>query len=167
MPEPKRSPETTGDEPRRPAAPIRLGYLNSVQLLGRVTMDPDLRYTPKGTAVLGFRIALNRRYKDQASGEWKDQPYYFSVNVWGQQAERLGETMKRGSAVLIEGELRSRSWESQSGEKRSAIEINARRVQVLDKTYGEGQGPAPQPPAGPEEDAPEAAAPDALDDIPF
>jgi len=161
MPEPDRSGQ------RNPGMPLRLGSLNYVVLLGRVTMDPDLRYTPKGTAVLGFRIALNRRYKDQASGEWKDQPYYFSVNVWGQQAERLGETMKRGSAVLIEGELRSRSWESQSGEKRSAIEINARRVQVLDKTYGEGQGPAPQPPAGPEEDAPEAAAPDALDDIPF
>ncbi len=146
-------------------ADIRLGYLNTLSMLGRVTMDPDLRYTPKGTAVLGFRIALNRRYKDRTTDEWKDDTYYFTVNVWGQQAERVGETMKKGSAVLVEGELRSRSWETQSGEKRSAVEIHARRVQVLDR-FGERSQPSEgNAPAEPES----AGEPqgDALDDIPF
>lgn len=112
-------------------AEIRLGYLNSVALLGRVTQDPDLRYTPKGTAVLGFRIAVNRRYR--VGEEWRDDTSYLDVNVWAQQAERLGETMKKGSAVLVEGELRQRSYETKTGDKRSVVEIHARRVQVLDK----------------------------------
>jgi len=149
-------------------ADIRLGSLNTLALLGRVTMDPDLRYTPKGTAVLGFRVAVNRRYKDRTTDEWKDDTSYFTVNVWGQQAERVGETMKKGSAVLIEGELRSRSWETQSGEKRSVVEIHARRVQVLDR-FGERGAPEPED-AAPAPETGEAAEPpagDALDDIPF
>jgi len=144
-------------------ADIRLGYLNNVALLGRVTMDPDLRYTPKGTAVLGFRIACNRRYRDRASDEWKEDTYYFDINVWAQQAERLGETMKKGSAVLVEGELRSRTWETQSGDKRKAVEIHARRVQVLDKydyRSGDSQEPKEEKPA-------EGGPSDQLDDIPF
>jgi single-strand DNA-binding protein len=143
-------------------AEIRLGYLNSLCILGRVTMDPDLRYTPKGTAVLGFRIACNRRYKDRTTDEWKDDTYYFTVNVWGQQAERLGETMKKGSAVLVEGELRSRSWEAQDGTKRSAIEIYGRRDQLLDKFGGGGTPSSEELP----EVTPDASA-DQLDDIPF
>ena len=142
-------------------AEIRLGYLNQVTLLGRVTMDPDLRYTPKGTAVLGFRIAVNRRYLDKTTNEWKDDTSYFTCNVWAQQAERLGDIMKKGSAVLVEGELRSRSWETPTREKRYVVEINARRVQVLDKLY---TGPAPDKPA---EQKPDSTASDQLDDIPF
>jgi single-strand DNA-binding protein len=147
-------------------ADIRLGYLNSITLLARVTQDPDLRFTPKGTAVLGFNIACNRRYRDQATDEWKEEAYYFTANVWGQQAERLGETMKRGSAVLVEGELRSRAWETQSGDKRTAIEIHARRVQVLDK-FGERRGADTPPPPGEEPAAAPDGGGDALDDIPF
>lgn len=143
---------------------IRLGYLNTVLLLGRVTMDPDLRYTPRGSPVLSFRIAVNRRYKDPNADEWKDETYFFTVNVWGQQAERHSENMKKGSAVLVEGELRARSWETQSGEKRSAFEIFARRVQLLDKFGAEAPETSETPPTPSPE--PEAA-PDQLDDIPF
>ena len=144
-------------------AEIRLGYLNAVTLLGRATQDPDLRYTPKGTAVLGFRIALSRRYKDRETDEWKGEDYFFNVNLWGQQAERIGETMKKGSAVLVEGELRSRTWETQTGDKRYVVEVHARRVQVLDKypTQGQDAGPDEQPPVQPD------ATADQLDDIPF
>ncbi len=142
-------------------ADIRLGHLNYVALLGRVTMDPDLRYTPKGTAVLGFHIAVDRSYKDRATDEWIKETSFFNVNVWAQQAERTGETMKKGSAVLVEGELRSRSWETQSGEKRYVVEIHARRVQVLDKFVTEESAPAKPP-----EEQPGQAS-DQLDDIPF
>lgn len=143
-------------------AELRLGSLNVVILLGRVTMDPDLRYTPKGSAVLGFRIAVNRRYKDKATDEWKEDTSYFNVNIWGQQAERLSETMKKGSAVLVEGQLKSRSWETQAGEKRYAVDVWSARTQVLDKLSGE----APAGAAAPAEEEPDIPK-DQLDDIPF
>jgi single-strand DNA-binding protein len=151
------------------AAEIRLGSLNYVVLMGRACADPDLKYTPKGTPVLNFRIAVDRRYKDNATGEWKSDPSFFTVVYFGQFAERVGETLKKGSGVLVEGRLRSRSWESQSGEKRSAVEVNASRVQNLDKQPGTG---APRPGEG----APEAGTPaveevdippDQVDDVPF
>jgi single-strand DNA-binding protein len=147
--------------PRGTSAPLRLGSLNVVVLIGRVTMDPDLRYTPKGTAVLNYRIAVNRRYKDKATDEWKDDTSYFNVNAWGAQAERLGEQMKKGSAVLVEGQLRSRSWETQAGEKRYSVEIWSNRTQVLDKFNAEaGAAPATT------EEEPDIPK-DQLDDIPF
>ncbi len=156
--------EQNADARMRTSAQLRLGSLNVVLLIGRVTMDPDLRYTPKGTPVISFRIAVNRRYKDQATDEWKDQTGFFSVNAWGQLAERLGETMKRGSAVLIEGELRSRTYDTKAGEKRSVVEIYARRVQVLDRSPAE-PGAVPTEPQPPDEEFEPQT--DQLDDIPF
>jgi single-strand DNA-binding protein len=155
-------------EGRTPAAPIRLGSLNYVVLLGRVTMDPDLRYTPKGAAVLSFRVAVDRAWKDKATDEWKREASFFNVNIWGQAAERLSETMKKGSAVLVEGQLRSRSYETQAGDKRYVVEIWSSRTQVLDKTgapAAETGTPGGQPAAegGEEPDFPK----DQLDDIPF
>lgn len=143
-------------------AEIRLGYLNSVALLGRVVQDPDLRYTPKGTAVLGFRMAVNRRYR--VGEEWRDDTSFFDVNVWAQQAERLGETMKKGSAVLVEGELRQRSYETKTGDKRSVVEIHARRVQVLDKWDSQRRGDNEE--SNESGDQPDQGS-DQLDDIPF
>ena len=144
---------------------LRLGSLNYVVLLGRVTMDPDLRYVPSGAAVLGFRIAVNRRYKDK-SGEWKDDTSYFTVNIWGQAAERLSEQMKRGSAVLVEGQLRSRDWETKSGEKRTSVEIWSSRTQVLDKLGPGDAGSRPAQPDAKTDEEPDVPR-DQLDDIPF
>lgn len=153
------------------AAEIRLGTLNYVVLMGRAVADPDLKYTPKGTPVLNFRIAVDRRYKDNATGEWKNDPSFFSVTYFGQYAERAGETLKKGGAVVVEGRLRSRSYETQAGEKRYVVEVIAQRVQTLDKQPGTG---APRPTeAAPEAAAPAAAAeevdipPDQVDDVPF
>jgi single-strand DNA-binding protein len=154
MPDPERG-------QRNPGTPIRLGSLNYVVLLGRVTMDPDLRYTPSGAAVLGYRIAVNRRWLDKQSNEWKEDTSFFNVNIWGQSAERLSKTMRKGSAVLVEGQLRSRSWEGKDGEKRYVVEINSTRTQVLDKAeFPSGPG------AGPVEEEPDIPK-DQLDDIPF
>jgi len=146
---------------RNPTAPLRLGSLNVVILLGRVTMDPDLRYTPSGAAVLGFRIAVDRAWRDKTTDEWKREASFFQVNLWGQAAERLSKTMRKGSAVLVEGQLRSRTWEGKDGEKHYAVDINSTRTQVLDK-----QEFAPGPGAGPTEEEPDVPK-DQLDDIPF
>jgi len=152
-------PERSGQ--RNPGMPIRLGSLNVVILLGRVTMDPDLRYTPSGAAVLGFRIAVDRAWRDKATDEWKREASFFQVNLWGQAAERLSKTMRKGSAVLVEGQLRSRTWEGKDGEKHYAVDINSTRTQVLDKHEF-----APGPGAGPAEEEPDVPK-DQLDDIPF
>ncbi len=146
---------------RGPSVPIRLGNLNVVILLGRATMDPDLRYTPSGAAVLGFRIAVDRVWRDKTSNEWKKEASFFQVNLWGQAAERLSKTMKKGSAVLVEGQLRSRSWEGKDGEKRYVVEIHSSRTQVLDKIEF-----TPEAAAGPVEEEPDVPK-DQLDDIPF
>jgi len=143
-------------------AEIRLGSLNYIVLMGRVTHDPELKYTPKGNAVCNFGIAVNRRWKDKETGEWKDDPSSFRVQTWSKTAERCGEVMKKGSAVLIEGRLRSRSWNTQDGEKRNVVEVVATRVQILDKLVPETEV---APESAPDEnvDIPK----DQLDDIPF
>lgn len=111
---------------------IRLGYLNSVQLIGRLVADPELRYTQKGAPVCDFRIASTRRYKNRETGEQQEETLFINVVAWRRQAELANDFLKKGSAVLIEGRVRSRQWESAQGEKRSTIEIVARRIQFLD-----------------------------------
>lgn len=152
------------------AAEIRLGSLNVVILMGRAVADPDLKYTPKGTPVLNFRIAVDRRYKDTVTGEWKNDPSFFSVNQWGQFAEQNGERIKKGSALMVEGRLRSRTWETQNGEKRTVVEVVAQRVQCLDKfnPTAPAAAPGPGPAAGPAPEGEEVEIPpDQVDDVPF
>ena len=117
---------------------IRLPSFNSVVLAGYATADAEIRYTPKGAAVLNFNIGVNRSYKDKTTDEWVSESSFFAVTVWNQQAERVAERLRKGSAVVVEGELRQRRWETDSGDKRSVVEVTARRVQVLDKTHSEG-----------------------------
>jgi single-strand DNA-binding protein len=111
---------------------LRLGYLNNVLLIGRLVADPELRYTQKGAPVCDFRIACSRRYKNRETGEWQEETLFINIVAWRRQAETANDYLKKGSAVLIEGSLRSRQWETSQGEKRSAIEIVARRIQFLD-----------------------------------
>ncbi|TET78422.1 single-stranded DNA-binding protein, partial [candidate division TA06 bacterium] len=116
-------------------ADLKLPSLNHVLIAGRLTRDPDLRYTPSGTAVCNFRLASGRRFKDQ-SGEWRDDPTFVNVVTWKKTAENCGEYLKKGSAVLVEGRLQSRSWETEDGQKTSVLEIVAQRVQFLDRVGG-------------------------------
>lgn len=115
-------------------AEIRLPSINYLILSGRLTHDPDMRYTPNGRPVLNMQIASNRRYL--VGDEWKDDTLFIRVTVWGSNAERLGGKLTKGSAVVVEGRLTYRQWESE-GQKRSAIEIQAMRVQALDKAAGD------------------------------
>ena len=102
---------------------------NQITIVGNLTDDPELRYTPNGAAVANFRVAVSRRFKDPQSGEWKDaETSFFTVNVWRSMAENAAETLTRGSRVVVVGRLKQRSWETAEGDKRTVIEIEADEV---------------------------------------
>ena len=105
--------------------------------IGRLVADPELRYTQKGTSVCSFRIASSLRYKNRETGEFQEDTLFINVVAWRRQAEIANDYLKKGSAVLIEGKLRSRQWESSQGEKRTAIEVVAYRIQFLDRPSAE------------------------------
>ena len=146
---------------------LRLGYLNTVSLIGRLVADPELRYTQKGAPVCSFRIASSRRYKNRETGELQEDTLFINIVTWRRQAELANDYLKKGSAVLIEGSLRSRQWESSQGEKRSAIEIVAWRIQFLDIPTGEtGEAGAEAPAEAPAE-VEEEAKEEEQSDTPF
>jgi len=107
-----------------------MANLNKVFLIGNLTRDPELRYTPGGTAVANLGIAVNRRFKD-SSGELKEEVCFLTVTVWDKQAEACCQYLKKGRPVFVEGVLQSRFWETSDGQKRSAIDVRAERVQFL------------------------------------
>lgn len=114
-----------------------MANLNKVFLIGNLTRDPELRYIPSGSAVTTFTVAVNRVYTQQ--GEKKEEVSYIKVVVWAKMAETCGEYLSKGSPVFVEGRIQSRSWETPQGEKRSAVEVIAERVQFLGKTKSSKQ----------------------------
>ncbi len=107
---------------------------NSVFLVGRLTRDPELKRTTTSKSVCRFDIAMSRRFKDQVTGEWKDSdPTFVPIIVWGEQAERCAERLKKGIPVYVEGRLQTSSWQSTDGSKRSRLEVVASRIQFLVK----------------------------------
>ncbi|MFA7308925.1 MAG: single-stranded DNA-binding protein [Patescibacteria group bacterium] len=111
--------------------------LNRVMLIGNLTRDPELRYTPNGQAVASFSVATNRSYVD-ASGERKDIPEYTNIVTWGKLAEIAKNLLIKGRKVYVEGRLQTRSWEGQDGVKRYTTEVVAENLLVLDRPRGEG-----------------------------
>ena len=125
---------------------LRLPEQNTVLLTGRLTRDAELKYTTAGTAMCRFSIAVNRRFKDPKSGEWKDDTTYVDVSVWREAAERCGKILKKGSPVHVEGRLRSYTVEGkEDGLKRTKMEVEARRVQILEKASSSGSAAAGEP----------------------
>jgi single-strand DNA-binding protein len=112
--------------------------INRVVLVGNLTRDPELRHTPGGTPVCSLRIAVNSRRRDE-SGQWVDKPNYFSVSVFGNQAESSAQFLSKGRPVAIDGRLDWREWQAQDGAKREAVEIVAESVQFLG-SRGDGGG---------------------------
>lgn len=107
---------------------------NSVILVGRLTRDPELKRTTSAKSVCRFDIAMSRRYKDPVTGDWKDSdPTFVPIIVWGEQAERCAERLKKGIPVYVEGRLQTSSWQSTDGSKRSRLEVVASRIQFLVK----------------------------------
>jgi single-strand DNA-binding protein len=134
---------------------------NKVILIGNLTKDPEVRFTPSGTPVANFRIAVNHRYKQ--GGETKDDVCYIDIVVFGKQAESCGQFLNKGDGVIVDGRLQERRWETDDGQKRSKYEIVAQQVRFLPKTNRSSAGTAGSEvaaPAPPEEQAVE-------DDVPF
>ena len=107
-----------------------MASFNKVLLMGNLTKDPELRYTPQGTAVANLRLAVNRKYKNK-NQELKEETCFITVVVWNKQAEICNQYLHKGSSCFIEGTLQSRSWEDNTGQKKSVVEVRAERVQFM------------------------------------
>ena len=107
-----------------------MANFNKVILVGNLTKDPELRYTPQGIAVVNLRLAVNRKFRNK-NQELKEEVCFVTAVAWDKQAETCNQYLHKGSPVLIEGRLQSRSWEDNAGQKRSVIEVRAERVQFL------------------------------------
>jgi single-strand DNA-binding protein len=157
--------------------------LNRIEVIGNLTRDPELRYTPSNQAVTSFAIATNRRYKDQ-SGNWVDSPpEYHDVTVWGAVGERCSQVLHKGERVYVTGRIQTRSWEAPDGQKKYKTEIVADTVigpdQVNKNLGGGAQGGEDFSQSAPSEGgakpaaktakkaAPQSAEEINIDDIPF
>lgn len=157
-----------------------MASFNKVILVGNLTRDPELRYTPKGTAVAKIGLAVNRTWRNEA-GETKEEVTFVDVDVFGRTAENVGQYLRKGSPVLVEGRLRLDTWEDkQTNQKRSKLGVVAEIVQFLSSGRG-GEGaagnagpdaaprkaPAAKPAPAAAEPADAEAAPPEDDDVPF
>lgn len=96
---------------------------NSVTVVGNLTQDPELRFTPSGVAMARISVAVNRRWRNRNTNEWEEEASFFNGTCWQEMAENVSESLQKGSRVIINGRLQQRSWETQDGERRSMIEI--------------------------------------------
>jgi single-strand DNA-binding protein len=101
---------------------------NNVALVGNITRDPELRFTPTGQATATFGLAVNRRWQNRQTQEWEEATSFFDVVCWREMAENAAESLSRGSRVLVTGRLEQRSWETADGDKRSKIEVVADEI---------------------------------------
>jgi single-strand DNA-binding protein len=99
-----------------------------VTIVGNLTRDPELRFTPSGAPVTTFGVAVNRRWQNRDSQQWEESTSFFNVTCWRDLAQNVSESLEKGSRVLVSGRLDQRSWETQDGEKRSVVEIVADEV---------------------------------------
>jgi single-strand DNA-binding protein len=101
----------------------------TITVIGNLTDDPELRFTPSGAAVAKFRVASTPRFLDRQTNEWKDgEPLFLSCNVWRQAAENVAESLQRGARVIVSGRLRQRSYETREGEKRTVMELEVDEI---------------------------------------
>ena len=113
---------------------------NKVILIGNLTRNPELRYTPSGTPVASFGLAVNRRFRQ--GEELKEEVCYIDIVVFGRQAEHCGQYLSKGSGVIVDGRLQHRRWETEDGQKRSKHEVVAQTVNFLPKRAESGGEPS-------------------------
>jgi single-strand DNA-binding protein len=153
-----------------------MANFNKVILAGNLTRDPELRYTPKGTAVARITLAVNRTWKSE-SGENKEEVSFVDVDVWGRQAEVISQYMKKGRPLLVEGRLKQDTWEDKNTkQKQSKLKVVLESFSFIDSNRGDsgGGGPVEAPRSRPAATSPapapeggEADAPPEGDDVPF
>jgi single-strand DNA-binding protein len=150
-----------------------MSSFNKVILVGNLTRDPELRYTPKGTAIAKVGLAVNHKWKNEA-GELKEEVTFIDIEVWGRTAENVGQYMRKGSSMLVEGRLRLDTWDDkQTNQKRSKMLVVGETVQFLGSPRGGEGAPAAERSARPTTAKPPnaAAEPDGAppeeDDVPF
>ena len=101
---------------------------NTVTIVGNVTRDPELRYTPSGAALASFGVAVNRRWRDPQSNDWKESVSFLDVVCWKEMADNVCESLSKGTRIVVTGRLEQRSWEDNDGNKKSKVEIVADEV---------------------------------------
>ena len=101
---------------------------NSVTLIGNITRDPELRFTPSGAATATFGIAVNRRWQNRQTNDWEEATSFFNVVCWRDLADNVAESLSKGARVIVTGRLEQRSWETDQGEKRSVVEVVADEI---------------------------------------
>lgn len=111
--------------------------LNQILLIGRAGTDPQMRYTPSGTAVTDFRLAVNNPSRGQ-DGEWQDNTEWFTVTAWDRQAESVNQYLAKGRRVFVDGRLSTRTFTGNDGQQRTSLEIRAFRVIFLDRPDAQG-----------------------------
>ena len=151
--------------------------LCKVMIIGNLGSDPEMRYTPSGRAVTQFNVAVNQSTKNQQTGEWVEETDWFRVTVWGDRAERMAESLRKGNKVFVEGRFRTRQFEGRDGQTRNALEITADSIVNLERRARDDDGSFTAPAAegggaavGPgRKPAPARAGGDdtELDDLPF
>ncbi len=142
-----------------------MAELNKVMMIGRLTKDPEVKYTSSGAAVAELRLAVNHTYR--AKDEKREETCFIDVNLWGRSAETAKEYLSKGREIFVEGRLQQSNWETQSGEKRSKIRMVADRFQFLGGRGGDRQSMAADAGGGSSEyhGGGDTSAPD--DDLPF
>ena len=149
-----------------------MACLNKVMLIGNLTRDPELRYTPQGTAVTSFGLACNRRWKGQ-NGEEREETLFVDLNAFGRQAEVISEYMSKGRLIFVEGRLKLDQWQDkETGAKRSKLVVTVENFEFLGGGQGASQEGGESRRAPRKESAPKAPpdgqeAPPQDDDIPF
>jgi single-strand DNA-binding protein len=153
-----------------------MASFNKVILVGNLTRDPELRYSGKGTAIAKLGVAVNRTWTSE-TGEKKEETTFVDVDVFGRTAENVGQYLRKGSPLLVEGRLRLETWEDkQTNQKRSKLSVVAEYIQFLGSPRGAAETGAAPAPARPAAAAPAAAAPGTAepeippteeDDVPF
>ena len=113
-------------------AELKMPEINNVVIAGNLTKDPTFRETSKNTHVVNFHLAVNRRYKD-SNNSWQEDVCYVGVVAWNRLANSCKDRLKKGSAVLIDGELQSRTFKTEDSKNRTIVEIKAKRIQFLNK----------------------------------
>jgi single-strand DNA-binding protein len=111
---------------------------NKIILIGNLTKDPEVRYTPQGTSVANFRLAVNHTFKQ--GDEVKKEATFIDIVVFGKQADNCGQYLNKGSSALVEGRLQERRWETEDGKPRSKFEVVAQTVRFLPKRADTGAG---------------------------